>query len=92
MTGHTFHREREELHGITVVLAGRSGRTYVGRYHERGSRGVVMHDAAIHDPGTAELDRDGWLARMRKFGVPVTEKMLIVPDDEAGEIERFGGD
>ena len=90
MTGHTFHREREELHGITVVLTGRSGRTYVGRYHERGSRGVVMHDAAVHDPAEAGMERDAWLERMRKYGVAVTEKMLIVPEEEAGEIEKFG--
>jgi hypothetical protein len=49
-----------------------------------------MHDAAVHDPATAEMDRDAWLDRMRKFGVRVSEKMLIVPEDEAGEIERFG--
>jgi hypothetical protein len=84
-----FHREREELHGITVVVSGTSGRTYVGRYHERGNRGVVLHDVGVHHPGDASESREAWLARLRKFGVRVDHKMLIVPGDEAGKIERF---
>jgi hypothetical protein len=92
VTGYVFHPGHEQLHGVTVVVTGRSGRTYVGRYHERGSRGVVMHDTAVHDPASAELNRDAWLARITKYGVPATEKMLIVPDDEVGEIQRFGGE
>ncbi len=84
-----FHREREELHGVTVVVAGTSGRTYVGRYHERGNRGVVLHDVGVHVPGDGAESKDAWLARLRKFGIKVDHKMLIVPGDEAGKIERF---
>ena len=84
-----FHREREELHGITVVITGASGRTYVGRYHERGNRGVVLHDAGLHEPGASAESKDVWLARQRKFGIKVDQKMLIVPVDEAVRIERF---
>ncbi len=84
-----FLREREELHGITVVVAGASGRTYVGRYHERGNRGVVLHDVGVHDPAPGAESKEAWLARLRKFGIKVDHKMLIVPGDEAGQIERF---
>lgn len=86
-----FHREREELHGITVVVEGASGKTYVGRYHERGNRGVVLHDVGVHDPASAPDSKEAWLARLRKFGVRVDHKMLIVPGDEAGKIGRFAG-
>ncbi|HEU5050139.1 MAG TPA: hypothetical protein VFU00_07460 [Gemmatimonadales bacterium] len=88
MSGHVFHPGHEELHGVTVVIRGVSGRTYVGRYHERGDRGVVLHDVGVHEPGSG-ISRDDWLARIRKFGIKVDHRTLIVPQDEAGEVERL---
>ena len=88
MTGHVFHPGHEELHGVTVVVSGASGRTYVGRYHERGARGLVLHDVGVHDPASG-ISLDDWLARLRKFGIKVDHKTLIVPGDEAGEIGRL---
>ena len=85
MTGLVLHPGHDELHGITVVISGASGRTYVGRWHEQGSRGIAMRDVAIHDPATVAQSREDWLAAQRKFGVAIAEKHLIVPDDEAVE-------
>ena len=91
MSGMVLHPGHDELHGVTVVIAGRSGRTYVGRWHERGARGVVMKDVAIHDPAVAGVDLEAWLAKQRKFGVAATEKVLVVPNDEVtGEVGRLG--
>ena len=73
---------------MTVVVSGASGRTYVGRYHERGARGIVLHDVGVHDPSSG-IALDDWLARLRKFGIKVDHKTLIVPGDEAGEIGRL---
>ena len=58
-----FHPGHDELHGITVIISGASGRTYVGRWHERGNRGVTMRDVAIHDPATTPVPLDAWLAK-----------------------------
>jgi hypothetical protein len=89
VSGHVFHPGHDELHGVTVVVTGASGRTYVGRWHERGARGVTMRDVAIHDPADNPLALTEWLARQRKFGVASTEKHLIVPSDEASEVMPF---
>ena len=89
MSGHVFHPGHDELHGVTVIITGTSGRTYVGRWHERGSRGVTMRDTAIHDPANSPLALDAWLAKQRKFGVAATEKHLVVPTEEAGEVALF---
>jgi hypothetical protein len=88
MSGHVFHPGHEELHGITVVVEGISGRLYVGRYHERAAQGVVLHDAAVHEPGAA-MSRHDWLARQHRFGVEAKHRNLLVPNDEAGTITRF---
>lgn len=91
MSGHVFHPGHDELHGVTVVISGASGRTYLGRWHERGDRGVTMKDVAIHDPATNAAPLDAWLSKQEKFGVAATERMLIVPNDEAGDVRMFGG-
>ena len=90
MSGHVFHPGHDELHGVTVVITGASGRTYLGRWHEKGARGVTMRDAAIHDPASNPLPVDQWLAKQRKFGIAATEKQVIVPNDEAGDVVVFG--
>jgi hypothetical protein len=89
MAGHVFHPGHEELHGVTVVIAGASGRTYVGRYHERGDRGVVLHDVGVHDPSVSPLGREEWLARQLRCGVAVDHRTLVVPEAEAGELRRL---
>jgi len=89
MSGHVFHPGHDDLHGVTVVVTGASGRTYVGRWHERDARGVTMHDVAIHDPATDESPRADWLARQRRFGVAVVAKFLMVPVDEAADVRRL---
>jgi hypothetical protein len=89
MTGHVFHPGHEELHGVTVIVDGTSGSTYVGRYHERTPRGVVMHDVGILGPGSLE-SREAWIARQLKFGVKVDHRHLVIPTDEAGRITTLG--
>lgn len=89
MSGHVFHPGHDDLHGVTVVIAGASGKTYVGRWHERAARGVTLRDAAIHDPAASPIVLDEWLARQRKFGVAATEKHLVVPTAEAGAVTVF---
>lgn len=89
MSGHVFHPGHDDLHGITVVVTGASGRSYLGRWHEQGNRGVVMKNVAIHDPAAAELPLEGWLAQQARFGISSTEKMYIVPADEFVGVRLF---
>jgi hypothetical protein len=84
-----LHEKREELHGITVVVRGTSGRTYLGRFHETTERGLAMRDLAVHDPAASEHDLDAWLERARKFGVPVGQRLFVVPQGEVAEVVRF---
>jgi hypothetical protein len=80
MSGHLFHPGHDELHGITVVLDGASGVIYVGRWHERAEKGVILHDAATHEPG-ADIPREDFLARTLKFGVRPEHKTLLVTEE-----------
>lgn len=89
MSGHVFHPGHEELHGVTVVVEGPHGHTWVGRYHERSDRGLLLHDVATHHPATATLPRDVWLARLAKFGIRVDAKHVVVPNAEVIRVTRL---
>jgi len=89
VSGHVFHPGHEALHGVTVVVEGASGRTWVGRYHETNERGVVLRDVALHDPSTATLSRGAWIERLRRFGIQVQEPLVILPRKEAGPITQL---
>lgn len=79
MSGHVFHPGHDDLHGVTVVIEGASGKTYVGRWHEQAERGVVLHDVAVHDPA-GEQTRKDFLARTLKFGVRPEQKTVVVTE------------
>lgn len=91
MSGHVFHPGHAELHGITVVVAGSSGRTYVGRYHEETANGVLLHDVAVHEPapGGDAAAREAFVARTRKFGIKAEHRHLVVPHAEVERIVRL---
>ncbi|MDX2194010.1 MAG: hypothetical protein NW201_11685 [Gemmatimonadales bacterium] len=88
MTGHVFHPGHDDLHGITVVVEGVSGRRYIGRWHEPVERGVLMHDVAVFDPA-GERPWEDYLARTLKFGIRADHKHLVVPHDELGPVRRL---
>lgn len=85
--GMVLHPGHDSMHGITVIVTGVSGRTYVGRWHEQQERGVVMKNAAILEPGTDEVE--AWLGRLRKFGVPDDHRILVVPTEEFCGVRRL---
>ncbi len=72
-----------------MVLEGASGRTYVGRYHEKTERGLLLHDVAVHDPATAATGREEFLARTLKFGVRAEHRHLVVPEEEVRGVRRL---
>jgi hypothetical protein len=80
VSGHVFHPGHDELHGVTVVLDTRTGRTCVGRYHDVERGEIRLHDAAIHE--AAAGDRDGFLRRVIRFGIPPEHRVLRVPEAE----------
>ena len=86
MSGHVFHPGHEELHGVTVVVESPSGVIWVGRYHERTDRGVLLHGVATHDPVSAGQSRDAWMQRLIKFGIRVEAAHLVVPSSQATRI------
>lgn len=87
--GHVFHPGHDELHGVTVVVTGASGRTYVGRYHESGPRGLVLRDVAVREADDA-TSRADWVARLKRYGVRVDHRSLVLAVGEVKGILPLG--
>ena len=89
MSGHVFHPGHDDLHGVTVIVEDADGRTLVGRWHEQSPQGVLLHDVAVYDPATTTIEKKEWLGKLRKFGVAVTVKHLVVPGDRLLGVRRL---
>ncbi len=64
----TFHQDKSQLHGITLVVTTANGETVVGRCDDEDSAQVVLLDADIHRDGD-ELSRADYLQKAFDFGV-----------------------
>lgn len=64
----TFHQDKSELHGITVVVETSGGDLYVGRCDDEDSETVILLDADMHRP-TDEMSREDYLDRAFELGV-----------------------
>ena len=89
MTGFVFHPGHQELHGVTVVVDGTDGRTYVGRFDREDERGLLLRDVAVWDPATSHQPVAEFLARTLKFGVRAEARQLILPVAEVRGLRRL---
>ena len=89
----TFHQDKGELHGITVVVDTDGPEVFVGRCHEVTPAEVVLLDVDVHradpaDPGAAT--KDEWVRRAARFGVWGRHRHLVVPRERVASIRRLG--
>ena len=89
MTGFVLHPGHHELHGITVVVETTGPLTYVARFDTADERGIHLLNIATHDPSSATLPLEKFLARTRKFGVKAERKYLLLPADQVSRVTRL---
>lgn len=86
----TFHSDKGELHGITVVVDTHGPRVYVGRCDERTPAGIVLLDADLHEEGDAGPSKAEYLRQAARFGVFRKHDRILVPSDEIASVQRLG--
>jgi len=90
----TFHNDKGELHGITVVVDTDGPEVFVGRCHEVTPQGVVLLDVDVHsaEAGGDEqrASKDAWVRRAAQFGVWGKHRHLVVPRERVASIRRLG--
>lgn len=85
----TFHQDKGELHGITVVVRTRGPRTYVGRCDSADARVVVLLDADLHEEGQSP-SREEYLKSAARFGVWAKHRRIEIPGADVESITRLG--
>ncbi len=86
----TFHDDKGELHGMTVVVRTHGPRVYVGRCDTRTDEGIVLMDVDQHDDGQDGKTTADYLDFAVKYGVFKKHDMLRVPAGEIADVSRLG--
>ena len=84
----TFHNDKGELHGITVVVETDGPELFVGRCDTVTAEGVFLLDADAHRDG-GEVARAEYLRRASRFGVWPTIKQVVVPAARVVALRRL---
>ena len=86
----TFHQDKGDLHGITVVVDTNGPRVYVGRCDTVTPQGVVLLDGDVHEETTDGPTKDAWVEKAAKFGVWKSFDREVVPSDDIASVRRLG--
>lgn len=86
----TFHDDKHELHGITVVLDTTGDEVYVGRCDDMDEERVILHDADIHRDGEDGRSKEDFVKRAAAFGVWPKHPHLVVDRRQVVSVRRLG--
>ena len=86
----TFHDDKGELHGITVVVVTKGPRVWVGRCDEQTPEGIILMDADHHDDGENGKSSEQYLEFASKYGVFKKHDRVVVPNDDVVSVSRLG--
>ncbi|NIR43816.1 MAG: hypothetical protein GWN99_07650 [Gemmatimonadetes bacterium] len=86
----TFHQDKGELHGITVVVDMEGDRVYVGRCWEMNDREVVLLDADEHADGEDGRSKEEFIRRAAEVGVWKKHDRVVLPAADVASVTRLG--
>ena len=85
----TFHHDRGELHGITVVVEMDEGEVYVGRCDDMDDQRIVLLDVDFHRDGDDGRSTAQYLERAARFGVWKKFDRLAIPRARTMGVRRL---
>ena len=86
----TFHQNKGELHGITVVVDTTGEEVFVGRCDTVTDHGVILLDVDVHRDGDGGRSKAEYVPQAAQFGVWKKHDRVMVPTDRVAKIERLG--
>ena len=86
----TFHHDKHELHGITIVVDTHGPKVYVGRCDDIDPTGVTLLDVDVHENGEGGPSKQEYLKRAAKFGIWKKHDRVVVPQSDVTSIVPLG--
>lgn len=86
----TFHNDKHELHGITVVVDTDGAEIFVGRCHDMDDQRVILHDVDVHRDGDDGKSKAEYVQQAAKFGVWQKHKTLVLDRSRVTTVQRLG--
>ena len=87
----TFHHDKSELHGITIVVETEAGEVCIGRCDDMDGERILLLDADVHHEDGDGTSRERYLERAEKFGVWPQFPRLVIPRAAVTAVWRLGG-
>jgi hypothetical protein len=85
----TFHHDKGDLHGITVVVDTAGPRVYVGRCDTMDDDRIVLLDADLHEDGEQGRSKADYVRRAAMVGVWKKLDRVVVPMSEVASVRRL---
>lgn len=86
----TFHDDKHELHGITVVVDTVGDEIYVGRCDDMNEQGILLVDVDLHKDGDEGRTKEEYVQRAARFGVWKKYPRVVVPGTNIASVRRLG--
>jgi len=86
----TFHHDKHDLHGITVVVDTHGPQVWVGRCDDIDDAGVILLDADVHADGDGGRSKQDYVQQAAAYGVWKKHERVVVPQSEVASIVRLG--
>ena len=86
----TFHHDKHELHGITVVVDTKGPEIWVGRCDDMDEHQILLVDADVHRDGDGGRSKDEYVERAASFGVWKKHDLVRIDRRGVASVRRLG--
>lgn len=85
----TFHHDKGELHGITVVVDTSGPEIFVGRCDTQDDASIVLLDVDFHEDGAEGKSKQDWLDRVAMVGPWAKHPRVVLPMEKVASVKKL---
>lgn len=86
----TFHQNKHELHGITVVVDMLGDDVFIGRCDDMDETKIILLDVDVHTAGDRGKSKEQYIAHAVKFGTWKKHDQLVVELEHVASVKPLG--
>ncbi len=86
----TFHQDKHQLHGITVVVDTLGDEIYIGRCDDLNEKGVLLLDVDVHRDGDEGRSKEQYVERAAQYGIWKKHDRVAIAGPNIASVRRLG--